>query len=822
MKTTLSAVICLFAAFAVASGQELTMKVIDPYHETPEADPFHSLNEKKPAGQPLKVNQGEMFRVVYFSKSKIDSVAKARFAYETDATAGGLTPLEPMLQKSETGPARIVQDVYVDPKLKGGKYALDAKVTLDGAEVTLPKMFVNVWEVNEPSKPAATEVKRIEDAKQSKNTTIRSASEPAPMSTSPEKKDLTPFDRYEIKMGALVGDQVQPSIKVVPGQVFKVVYEGRSLDPEVYTYSIKDKVKPRFRYELDNAEGRIVPLEGLKETAKIKEVKIKDETILKIFEPLRWTQDVAVETNAKPGKYVLSVKELKIQICDSGNCMPGKWPGKLALPIEVESIAPDKILAPSAELKKRIEDAKNKIDDLPASSQHQLMGFLIAAFWGAFFMLLTPCVFPMIPITVNFFLKHSERENHRALPMAIVYCGTIVVVLTAAVLLLGNLIVTWANNHIFNLILGAAMFYFALSLFGMYEIELPRFLTRFTSAREGQGGMLGTVFMALTFTITSFTCTGPFLGLLLATIATNAPPWHHVLLGALVYATTFAAPFFLLALFPSLLRSLPKSGGWLNTVKVTMGFLELAFALKFLANTDSAWFPGQPMLFNYDTVLVAWIVLSFACALYLFGFFRLPHDDPGESIGVLRMIAATIMLGLGVYMTPMLYGQKPKGIVANGILAFLPPDLKAHGHLDYQAAYDEAVASKKLIFIDFTGVNCTNCRDNEQNVFPLPGVAELLKQYVVVQLYTDSVPNPNLSRRQAEELAEKYAEWRDKLTGKATNPLYLVVRPDRDVAFGADGVPKVEILGTREASINSVPDFIAFLEKPLKDMLQAK
>src|SRR5262249_34174251 len=171
------------------------------------------------------------------------------------------------------------------------------------------------------------------------------------------------------------------------------------------------------------------------------------------------------------------------------------------------------------------------------------------------------------------------------------------------------------------------------SLFGMYEIELPSFLARFTSAREGQGGMAGAFFMALTFTITSFTCTGPFLGPLLAGASTLKPSTDKLILGALAYSAVFAAPFFFLALFPKLLKALPKSGGWLNAIKVVMGFLELAAALKFIANTDLALNPGDPLFFTYETVLCAWIALSVACGLYLLGVFRLPHDSPVEYIG---------------------------------------------------------------------------------------------------------------------------------------------------------------------------------------------
>jgi len=368
----------------------------------------------------------------------------------------------------------------------------------------------------------------------------------------------------------------------------------------------------------------------------------------------------------------------------------------------------------------------------------------------------------------------------------------------------------------------------------MYEIELPSSLARFTSAREGQGGLLGTVFMALTFTITSFTCTGPFLGALLGGVAGIQPPFGHLVLAALVYSATFAGPFFVLALFPSLLRKLPKSGSWLNAVKVTMGFLEIAAALKFLANTDLAWNPGNPRIFSYDAVLCAWIALAFASGLYLIGAFRLPHDDPVEHIGVMRMMFATIFFGLAVYLTPALRRETPQGLVGEAVVAFLPPsfDTQVGGpssgaannpqltwYINYQDAWEEAKRDDKLIFIDFTGQNCTNCRANEKNVFVKPPVRDLLTKYVRVQLYTDFVPDHRLSAAASEQEARRNSQLRDAI-GNATLPYYVVFAPDRTAPF-EDGKLKGQVLGRRDGLIRDVPDFARFLEEPQQQLAAA-
>src|SRR5262245_11250331 len=360
---------------------------------------------------------------------------------------------------------------------------------------------------------------------------------------------------------------------------------------------------------------------------------------------------------------------------------------------------------------------------------------------AGFIMLLTPCVFPMIPVTVSFFLKQGEKEHNSPLVLALIYSGTIIVVLTVAVLVLGNVITTLANNVWLNLAMGLLLVVFALSLFGMFELELPGFLTRYTSAHEGTG-YVGAFFMALTFTVNSFTCTGPFLGPLLTAVKELKMTRTQVFTSSLAYAVAFASPFFVLALFPRLLRSLPKSGGWLNAVKVVMGFLELALALKFFSIMDAGFFPGDPQLFNYETVLCTWIALAIACGFYLFGVFRLPHDSPVEHIGVPRLIMATVCLGLAVYMTPLLWRKAPLGALGNVLISWLPQDSAtadpspipssngntgaAAAHLDwtrdYEKAWQQARAEKKLLFIDFTGTNCINCRFNETTVFPRPEV----------------------------------------------------------------------------------------------------
>jgi thiol:disulfide interchange protein DsbD len=325
----------------------------------------------------------------------------------------------------------------------------------------------------------------------------------------------------------------------------------------------------------------------------------------------------------------------------------------------------------------------------------------------------------MIPITVSFFLKQSEKANYRPVTMAVVYCLTIVVVLTVAAYALLEFFQLLIVNPLMNFALGALFVFFALSLFGMYEIELPSGLARFTSSREGRGGLVGVMFMALTFTIVSFACVAPFLGGFAGTAESAGLTPTHRVLGGLAFAVTFASPFFVLALFPALLKKLPKSGSWLNSVKVVMGFLELAAALKFFRSGELILL-SPPAFFTFDLVLGMWIALALLCGLYLLNFYRLPYDSPAEHIGVPRLLFGFLFLSLGFYLLPALFNtsegekQRPGGTVYAWVDSFLLPEAREgkgeaawSGNLprtleDARLARQQT-GKTKLVFIDFTG-----------------------------------------------------------------------------------------------------------------------
>ncbi|MDB5313100.1 MAG: dsbD [Gemmataceae bacterium] len=453
-----------------------------------------------------------------------------------------------------------------------------------------------------------------------------------------------------------------------------------------------------------------------------------------------------------------------------------------------------------------------------------LLAFLVtAATWGLI-SLVTPCVFPMIPITVTIFLKQANQSRVQTIKLAAVYCLTIVLVLGVSAIALLKLFVDLSVSPGMNLFLGGLFIFFALSLFGMYDISLPNSLLRFTQAKQGAGGVVGTVFGALAFTIVSFTCVAPFLGGFAGMATSGGFSTFELTLGGLAFSAAFAAPFFLLALFPRLLKALPRSGGWLDSVKAVMGFLELAAALKFLRTAEIGVF-SPTTYFTYDLVLGGWVAITIACGLYLLNMYRLPHDEEQPNIGVPRLVFALLFLGLGVYLAPALFKgadgkpQRPSGVVYAWVDSFLLPDPAVEFGTDLTAALEKArqEAAKtgkpaRPVFIDFTGKWCTNCRYNENSVFPRPQVWALMEQYERVQLYADEVPpevyaNPPSPDDLYEE-GQANRAFKDKLFGTDQLPLYVILLP------GPDGTWKAKVYP--EGKINDVGGFMKFLQDGLR------
>lgn len=443
-----------------------------------------------------------------------------------------------------------------------------------------------------------------------------------------------------------------------------------------------------------------------------------------------------------------------------------------------------------------------------------LLAFLLtAATWGLV-SLVTPCVFPMIPITVSIFLKQGHQSRVQTIKLATIYCLTIILVLGVSAIALLKVFVDLSVNPWMNLFLGGLFVFFALSLFGMYDIALPQSLLKFTQSKQGAGGVVGTIFGALAFTIVSFTCVAPFLGGFAGMAASGNFTTFELVLGGLAFATAFAFPFFLLALFPSLLKALPRSGGWLDSVKVVMGFLEVAAALKFLRTAEIGW-SAPPSYFTYDLVLAGWVGILVATGLYLLNVFRLPHDEEKPNIGVPRLAFGLLFLGFAVHLAPALLKdaegkkQRPDGVVFSWVDAFLLPD----SHLDFGVDLKMAMDKNKPVFIDFTGEQCQNCRINEDSVFPKPQVWQLMEKYERVQLDAQfEVPPrvyidpPSKDDRFAESQINR--DFKDKLFGSDQLPLYVILVPQ------TGGKWKASVYD--EGKINDVEAFKKFLEAGLR------
>ena len=375
-------------------------------------------------------------------------------------------------------------------------------------------------------------------------------------------------------------------------------------------------------------------------------------------------------------------------------------------------------------------------ESILAIADNNISSFLILAMSMGFLALLTPCVFPMIPITISFFMHRSENTNSSPVKSATVYMLGIVLTFTFLGMMLAILLgASGANqlaaNPIVNMFIAFLFIYFAMSLFGFYEIEIPESLRRLSLQKENSEGYVGILFMALTFTLTSFTCTVQFMGLIL--VAASQGEWFWPIIGMLIFSLAFASPFFFLALFPHYLTKLPQSGGWLNSVKVVMGFLELAAAFKFISNTDLVW---NWNIFTYEVVLYLWALIMLLTGLYIFGLIKFKNDSP-VTFSIQRSLFALSFILFGTYLAAGNHGYDING----NIKSYLPPK-KYQSNLVWNNNLDDAFIiakeQNKNIFIDFTGVTCTNCRWMETNIFSINSVDELMSEYVLVSLYTDA------------------------------------------------------------------------------------
>lgn len=480
--------------------------------------------------------------------------------------------------------------------------------------------------------------------------------------------------------------------------------------------------------------------------------------------------------------------DILYQVCNDRLCMPPKTKS-VVLPVKVEGVTftnVDESAAASSVKKKDDTTEGQQIAPAVAVSTSSMGGdgifsFLWIAILAGFAALLTPCVFPMIPLTVSYFSK--QDDSGRGLGQALGFGFSIVITFTVLGALLAFFIgaagaLQFASNPWVNLFIGGILIVFALSLLGAFELRLPYKFTNYLNKKSNEGsGITGIIFMALTISAVSFSCTAPFVGGVLA--ATVDGQWFYPILGMIGFSAAFASPFVLFALFPGWLESLPKSGSWMNVVKVLLGFIELAAAFKFLSNADLVWgyfFISRPF------VIAAWISIFLLAGLYVLGVYSMKHEKKPQKIGTGRLMVAIPLFLFCFYLIPGLLGA------SLGIWdAWLPPKqatdvsvvntiaMRGGGVVqnendawsgDFEKSVAVATEAGQPIFIDFTGYTCTNCRAMETNVFPLQAVQKHFGKMELVRLYTDGGKD-----------GPENQQFQFKLTGTVALPTYVIVDP---------------------------------------------
>jgi len=483
--------------------------------------------------------------------------------------------------------------------------------------------------------------------------------------------------------------------------------------------------------------------------------------------------------------------EARYMVCDDKSCLPPKTK-TIAFRVANQGVVAGYTPPPETSGKTQTDGSSDgEVVDASQSTGESILGegifsFLWIALTAGFAALVTPCVFPMIPLTVSYFSKDSNHgKSQKSVGQALLFGLAIVITFTflggiLSVILGASGANQFAANPWVNLFIGLVLILFAVSLLGMFELRLPYQVTNYLNRKSNESsGFVGIIFMALTISAVSFSCTAPFVGGVLA--ATTGGEWFYPLVGMAAFATAFSSPFILFAMFPSWLESMPKSGSWMNVVKVTLGFIELAAAVKFISNADLVWSWG---IVSRPFAISLWIVVFLLAGFYILGFYQLSHEEKPKNIGPGRLLFSLPFLLFSFYLIPGLLGASlgiwdawlpPKQATDVSVVASVVrtggsannTTNEAEWSEDYDSAITEAENASEPVFIDFTGYTCTNCRAMEANVFPLDSVQEHFNKMTKVRLYTDDgVKGPENQKFQF------------KLTGTVALPTYVIVNPN--------------------------------------------
>ena len=479
----------------------------------------------------------------------------------------------------------------------------------------------------------------------------------------------------------------------------------------------------------------------------------------------------------------------------------------------------------TTDLWKPVIDELQALGETVSQEDMSWIYIFITGFVGGLLALFTPCVWPIIPMTVSFFLKRS-KDKKKGIRDAWTYGASIVVIYVGLGLLVtgifgANALNSLSTNAVFNIFFFLMLVVFAASFFGAFEITLPsKWSNAVDSKAEKTGGLLSIFLMAFTLSLVSFSCTGPIIGFLLVQVSTTGNMIAPAI-GMLGFAIALALPFTLFALFPSWLKSMPKSGGWMNVIKVTLGFLELAFALKFLSVADLAY--GWRIL-DRETFLALWIVLFALLGFYLLGKVKFPHDDDDTKVSVPRFFMALASLAFAVYMVPGLWGAPLKAVSA-----FAPPmqtqdfnlyNNEVHAKFDdYDLGMEYARQHGKPVMLDFTGYGCVNCRKMELAVWTDPKVSDIINNdYVLITLYVDNktpLSSPvkimeNGTERTLRTVGDKWSYLQRVKFGANAQPFYVLI--------DNEGKP----LNKSYSYDESIPKYIEFLQTGLENYKKEK
>lgn len=500
--------------------------------------------------------------------------------------------------------------------------------------------------------------------------------------------------------------------------------------------------------------------------------------------------------------------EINFQACDDKVCIFRNEPFRFVLDASKATAVTQKTVDPeslkkSQALQLSLKNKELLVQDQDQKSDNPLLNLFLLGFIGGLIALLTPCVFPMIPLTVSFFLKQSISKSS-GLIRALLYGFFILLIYVLMSLpfhfldaLDPQILNTLSTNIVMNLIFFAIFVFFAFSFFGYYELTLPSSWGNRSDTAAAGGGVLGIFFMALTLAIVSFSCTGPILGSLLAGSLSAVGGATQLTVGMAGFGFALALPFGLLAFFPNALKFIPKSGGWMTKVKVTLGFLELALALKFLSNADLV---GHWGILKREVFVGVWLVITILLFFYLMGWLRFPHDVKGAKISKFQRIFTFLVLLFIFYLMPGL-GKNQDGKLT--LLSGFPPPvfysvypsdsecpLGLNCFKDYEQGRTYAEAQDKPILLDFTGWACVNCRKMEENVWSQPEVFRLLnEEFIIISLYVDDrkeLPEAeqfnfqyhNGRIKTIETVGEKWATFQNLNFSNASQPYYVLLSSD--------------------------------------------